>query len=97
VRAYGHADGVFVPGLPDLGAVAEVVESTPLPVNVLYQPAGPTSAELAGVGVARISTGSYLYRAALGGALSSLLAVQGKPAPPVPTYAEIAALLPPPP
>lgn len=96
VRAYGHADGVFVPGLPDLGAVAEVVESTPLPVNVLYQPTGPTPAELAGVGVARISTGSYLYRAALGGALASLLAVRGEPAPPVPTYAEIAALLPPP-
>ncbi|MER6942406.1 isocitrate lyase/phosphoenolpyruvate mutase family protein [Nonomuraea sp. NPDC000554] len=94
VRAYGHADGVFVPGLADLAEIAEVVASTPLPVNVLYQPGGPTLAQLAEVGVARVSTGSLLYRASLQGALSTLLALQSRPAPPVPSYAEIAAILP---
>ncbi|MEU0566576.1 isocitrate lyase/phosphoenolpyruvate mutase family protein [Nonomuraea sp. NPDC005983] len=94
VRAYGHADGVFVPGLADLAGIAEVVASTPLPVNVLYQPGGPTLAQLAEAGVARVSTGSLLYRASLQGALSTLLALQGTPAPPVPSYAEIAAILP---
>src|SRR5690606_6971904 len=30
VRAYGHADGIFVPGLSDPAAIAEVVAATPL-------------------------------------------------------------------
>ncbi|MCK2221473.1 isocitrate lyase/phosphoenolpyruvate mutase family protein [Actinomadura sp. ATCC 31491] len=94
VRAYGHADGVFVPGLTGLDAVAEVAAATPLPLNVLHQPDGPTLAELGAAGVARVSTGSLLYRAALQGALATALAVQGRPAPPVPTYAETAAMLP---
>ncbi|NRQ40163.1 isocitrate lyase/phosphoenolpyruvate mutase family protein [Nonomuraea sp. NN258] len=94
VAAYGHADGVFVPGLTGLDAIAEVAASTPLPLNVLYQPDGPSLAELGAAGVARVSTGSLLYRAALRGALGAALAAQGKPEPPLPTYAEIAAILP---
>ncbi|MEU8250408.1 isocitrate lyase/phosphoenolpyruvate mutase family protein [Nonomuraea sp. NPDC048916] len=94
VSAYAHADGLFVPGLRDLGEVAGVVESTSLPVNVLYQPDGPTLAELAGVGVARVSTGSLLYRASLRGALAAVLAVRDGGTPPIPTYGEIAAILP---
>ncbi|MBF8185862.1 isocitrate lyase/phosphoenolpyruvate mutase family protein [Nonomuraea sp. K274] len=94
VRAYGHADGVFVPGLNDLGEIARVVATTPLPLNVLYQPDGPTLDQLAGAGVARVSTGSLLYRAALQGALATALGVRGEPAPHVPSYAEITALLP---
>ncbi|QYC39449.1 Oxaloacetate decarboxylase [Nonomuraea coxensis DSM 45129] len=94
VRAYAHADGVFVPGLTGLDAIAEVAAATPLPLNVLFQPDGPTMAELAAAGVARVSTGSLLYRAALQGALAAALAVQGRPAPGMPTYAETAALLP---
>ncbi|MFD1935298.1 isocitrate lyase/phosphoenolpyruvate mutase family protein [Nonomuraea mangrovi] len=88
VRAYSAtgADGIFVPGASDLGTIANIVESTPLPLNVLY---GLPVEELAGVGVARISTGSLLYRAALQGAL----AVLDKNAA-LPTYAEIAGLLP---
>jgi len=81
VRAYEHADGVFVPGLGALDEIARLVESTPLPVNVLYQPDGPTLAELAGVGVARVSTGSLLYRASLRGALAALPAVREAPCP----------------
>jgi 2-methylisocitrate lyase-like PEP mutase family enzyme len=94
VRAYGHADGVFVPGLTDLGEIARLVESTPLPVNVLYQPGGPTLGELAGAGVARVSTGSLLYRASLRGALSALRAVQDKGPAELPSYADVTALLP---
>ncbi|MFE3450740.1 isocitrate lyase/phosphoenolpyruvate mutase family protein [Nonomuraea sp. NPDC059194] len=88
VRAYTAtgADGIFVPGTNDLGTISKLVESTPLPLNVLY---GPPVEDLAGVGVARISTGSLLYRAALQGAL----AVLQKDAA-LPTYAEIVRLLP---
>lgn len=93
VRAYGHADGIFVPGLSDPAAIAEVVHATPLPVNVLYRPDGPPLARLAEAGVARVSTGSLLYRAALGAALGTALGVRGEPAPPVPAYQEIAAML----
>ncbi|SEG53543.1 2-Methylisocitrate lyase, PEP mutase family [Nonomuraea solani] len=94
VDAYGHADGIFVPGLSDLDEIAKVAASTPLPLNVLYQPGGPTLAQLAAAGVARVSTGSLLYRASLQGALATVLAIQGEPAPQVPTYAEITAMLP---
>ncbi|MET8866727.1 isocitrate lyase/phosphoenolpyruvate mutase family protein [Nonomuraea sp. NPDC004580] len=94
VRAYGHADGIFVPGLSDPGAIAEVVAATPLPVNVLYQPSGPSLARLAEAGVARVSTGSLLYRAALGAAVATALGVRGEPAPPIPTYQEMVARLP---
>ncbi|MEV4807071.1 isocitrate lyase/phosphoenolpyruvate mutase family protein [Nonomuraea sp. NPDC049421] len=94
VRAYEHADGIFVPGLSDPGAIAEVVAATPLPVNVLYQPGGPSLARLAEAGVARVSTGSLLYRAALGAAVATALGVRGEPAPPIPTYQEMVARLP---
>ncbi|MEQ4723390.1 isocitrate lyase/phosphoenolpyruvate mutase family protein [Nonomuraea sp. B19D2] len=94
VAAYGNADGIFVPGLTDLKEIAEVAAGTPLPLNVLYQPGGPSLAQLAEAGVARVSTGSLLYRAALGEAVATALAALGKQAPPLPTYAEISALLP---
>ncbi|MEU6784339.1 isocitrate lyase/phosphoenolpyruvate mutase family protein [Nonomuraea angiospora] len=94
VAAYGHADGIFVPGMSDLREIAEVAARTPLPLNVLHQPDGPTLPQLAAAGVARVSTGSLLYRAALHGALAAVSAAQGRQAPPLPTYAEIAALLP---
>ena len=94
VRAYGHADGIFVPGLSDPDEIAEVAASTPLPLNVLYQPGGPSLARLAEAGVARVSTGSLLYRASLRAALATVLAVRDEPAPRMPTYAEIADSLP---
>ncbi|MBN6056248.1 isocitrate lyase/phosphoenolpyruvate mutase family protein [Nonomuraea sp. RK-328] len=94
VRAYGHADGIFVPGLSDPGEIAEVVAATSRPLNVLYQPNGPSLERLAEAGVARVSTGSLLYRASLQGALAAVLAVRGERAPAVPSYAEITAILP---
>jgi 2-methylisocitrate lyase-like PEP mutase family enzyme len=57
------ADGVFVPGLPDQD-IAAFVDQVDAPLNVLFTPGTPIST-LATRGVARISTGSLLFRAAL--------------------------------
>ena len=54
------ADAVYAPGLTDLGQIAQVVAAVQIPVNVLVLPGGPTVAELAKVGVRRVSTGSLL-------------------------------------
>ncbi|MBT2498388.1 isocitrate lyase/phosphoenolpyruvate mutase family protein [Agromyces sp. ISL-38] len=63
------ASGVFVPGALDAVTVAALVRDIPAPLNVLAQ-AGLTVPELADLGVARVSTGSLLFRLALG-AISS--------------------------
>ncbi len=58
-RAYAAAgaDCIFVPGVGDPATVGALVEGLPIGVNVLATPAGPTLAELARLGVARISHG----------------------------------------
>ncbi|WP_067841843.1 isocitrate lyase/PEP mutase family protein [Nocardia lijiangensis] len=91
--AQAGADGVFVPGLTEPGAIRRVVESVPLPVNILYSVGGPTVAELATLGVRRISTGSLLYRAALAAAVDVASAVRaGRPvAAGIPSYRDIQA------
>ena len=64
------ADCVYAPDLRTLDQIAEVVRAVaPLPVNVLAGEKGParTVAELADLGVRRISLGSALSRAAWGG------------------------------
>ena len=58
------ADAVYAPGLSDLDQIAQVVEAVGIPVNVLALPGGPSTAELASVGVRRVSTGSLLAGAA---------------------------------
>ncbi len=58
------ADAVYAPGLTDLGQIGALVRAVEIPVNVLVLPGGPTVAELAPVGVRRISTGSLLAAAA---------------------------------
>ena len=60
------ADAVYAPGLTDLDQIAAVVEAVGVPVNVLALPNGPTIAELASVGVRRVSVGSLLAGAAYG-------------------------------
>ena len=60
------ADAVYAPGLVDLEQIARLVRELEIPVNVLVLPGGPTVAELAAVGVRRISTGSLLAAAAYG-------------------------------
>ncbi|RCS94553.1 isocitrate lyase/phosphoenolpyruvate mutase family protein [Brevibacterium aurantiacum] len=65
------ADGIFVPGDLDLAVVKPIVDASPLPVNVLASPRY-SRGQFAEVGVARISTGSLLYRAAISAAAQSL-------------------------
>ncbi|MFG2332448.1 isocitrate lyase/phosphoenolpyruvate mutase family protein [Streptomyces sp. NPDC048604] len=87
------ADGVFVPGLLDRAALTGLVTTLRVPLNVLYSPGGPSVPELAGLGVARISTGSLLFRTALHAAVGAAQAVAaGTPvagAEQVPGYADV--------
>ncbi|MER6374326.1 isocitrate lyase/PEP mutase family protein [Streptomyces mirabilis] len=58
------ADGIFVPGVVDPGTVKSLVAGVEGPLNVLAGPGAPSVAELAALGVARISTGSSIAQAA---------------------------------
>ncbi|RKN35649.1 isocitrate lyase/PEP mutase family protein [Micromonospora musae] len=58
------ADGVFVPGVIDPGTIRALVESVSAPLNVLVGPGAPVVAELAALGVARVSLGSSVAEAA---------------------------------
>jgi 2-methylisocitrate lyase-like PEP mutase family enzyme len=60
------ADCVYAPGLSDLAQIAQVVEAVGVPVNVLALPHGPSTGELASVGVRRVSTGGALAASAYG-------------------------------
>ncbi|MFE9814437.1 isocitrate lyase/phosphoenolpyruvate mutase family protein [Streptomyces sp. NPDC005773] len=88
------ADGVFVPGLSDPAAIAELTSALVVPLNILYTPAGPTLAELASLGVRRVSLGSLLYRRALAAAVGAATGIRdGRPTDPAaPSYAEVQAL-----
>jgi 2-methylisocitrate lyase-like PEP mutase family enzyme len=73
------ADVVYAPGLPSLEAIRTVCAAVaPRPVNALVGAAGRSVAELAQVGVRRISTGSALHRAAMGGFWSAAKEVKEK-------------------
>jgi 2-methylisocitrate lyase-like PEP mutase family enzyme len=69
------AAGVFVPALTELADIAVVARRIQLPLNVLWQP-GTTLAQLGDAGVARVSTGSALYRRALAAAVAAAVAAQ---------------------
>lgn len=79
LRAYADAgaDCLYAPGLRTREQIAAVVEAVaPKPVNVLVGGAGGfTVAELAGLGVRRISVGSGLARAAWGGFVRAARAI----------------------
>jgi 2-methylisocitrate lyase-like PEP mutase family enzyme len=62
-RAAG-ADGIFVPGAVDPGTVKELVNGVDGPLNVMAGPGAPPVAELAALGVARVSVGSGIAQAA---------------------------------
>jgi 2-methylisocitrate lyase-like PEP mutase family enzyme len=89
------ADGIFVPGLATDADIAAVVSAVPAPLNVLYLPQHHTVRRLAELGVARISTGSLLYRVAIHAAMTTARMLRGDatvPADP-PSYAEIQQLI----
>ena len=86
------ADGIFVPGVRDALEIAQLVDELPVPLNVLFLP-GMSIADLAELGVARVSTGSLLYRVALGAAVDAATAVRdGASEFKAPSYAEVNAL-----
>jgi 2-methylisocitrate lyase-like PEP mutase family enzyme len=62
------AEVLFAPGLPDLDSIRAVCASVTKPVNVVAGSKGKlwSVAELAAVGVRRISLATSLYRAAMG-------------------------------
>ncbi|WP_037973782.1 isocitrate lyase/phosphoenolpyruvate mutase family protein [Streptomyces sp. NRRL WC-3742] len=88
------ADGVFAPGLSDPDKIAALLATVTTPLNILYAPGGPGVAELAALGVRRISLGSLLYRNALAAAVSTATAVrEGLPLEPsAVSYTEVQAL-----
>ncbi|HEU4424435.1 MAG TPA: isocitrate lyase/phosphoenolpyruvate mutase family protein, partial [Pilimelia sp.] len=59
------ADVLYAPGLTRPGDIKAVVGSVDRPVNVLAMPAGPSIAELAELGVSRVSVGGSFAFAAL--------------------------------
>ncbi|MBB5780416.1 isocitrate lyase/PEP mutase family protein [Nonomuraea jabiensis] len=63
VYAEAGADGLFVPGLLDLAAIARLAGG-PLPLNVMAGPGAPPVERLAAAGVARVSVGSAIAQAA---------------------------------
>jgi len=68
LRAYrdGGADCLFAPGLYDRETIARLVKAVEAPLNILANPACPPMAELEKIGVARVSAGSGIMRAAMG-------------------------------
>lgn len=77
-RAGAH--GVFLPGVADLAAITRVAAATTAPLNALWAPMLPLST-LAAAGVARVSTGSALYRRALAAALELAAAIRSSDGP----------------
>lgn len=73
LRAYraAGADVVYAPGLVAIGDIRRVVDEVGAPVNVLAVRGAPTIAELAGVGVRRVSVGGALTWVAYGAAVEA--------------------------
>lgn len=75
VRVYADAgaDGVYVPALDDEHEIEAVVKGVDAPLNLVYGRHSP--ARLADLGVARVSTGSLLFRATLHALTATMAAV----------------------
>jgi 2-methylisocitrate lyase-like PEP mutase family enzyme len=67
-RAYvtAGADGVFVPGVVDAATIRRLVDGVGAPLNVMAGPGAPGVAELARLGVARVSVGPSITLAVMG-------------------------------
>jgi 2-methylisocitrate lyase-like PEP mutase family enzyme len=75
LQAYERAgaDVLYAPALERPEDLRELIASVSAPVNVLTTPGAPTVAELATLGVARVSVGSLFAYAALEGAREAAL------------------------
>jgi 2-methylisocitrate lyase-like PEP mutase family enzyme len=60
------ADCVFVPGVTDAETISALAREVAGPLNVLAGPGSPSTSELAGLGVRRVSVGSGPARAVMG-------------------------------
>jgi 2-methylisocitrate lyase-like PEP mutase family enzyme len=80
LQAYQNAgaDVLFAPGLSALDDIQRVVSAVDRPVNVLALPGAPTVAELASVGVARLSVGGAFAYVALGAVVEAAGQLQGE-------------------
>lgn len=67
-RAYraAGADCIFVPGVVDAQTIGALVRAIDAPLNVMAMPGAPSVAELAALGVARVSVGPAIAAAAMG-------------------------------
>lgn len=68
LRAYREAgaDCLFAPGVYDLETIQRLVKAVEAPLNILANPACPPIPEMEKTGVARVSAGSGIMRAAMG-------------------------------
>jgi 2-methylisocitrate lyase-like PEP mutase family enzyme len=68
LRAYREAgaDCLFAPGVYDLETIQKLVKAIEAPLNILANPACPPISEMEKAGVARVSAGSGIMRAAMG-------------------------------
>jgi 2-methylisocitrate lyase-like PEP mutase family enzyme len=68
LRAYREAgaDCLFAPGVYDLETIKKLVKAVEGPLNILANPACPSIPEMEKAGVARVSAGSGIMRAAMG-------------------------------
>ena len=62
-KAYADAgaNGFFIPGLADLALVERIAKAVPLPVNAMHLPGGPSRAQWASAGIARVSHGPFPF------------------------------------
>jgi 2-methylisocitrate lyase-like PEP mutase family enzyme len=60
------ADGIFVPGVLDPAVLRRLVAEVAVPLHVLAGPGAPPVAELAALGVRRVSVGTAIAEAAYG-------------------------------
>lgn len=65
------ADVLYAPGLREIDDIRALCAETDRPINVLLVQGGPTPAELADAGVARISVGGAFARTALTGLIEA--------------------------
>ena len=65
VYAEAGASGIFIPGLTDPDLIGRICAHTKLPVNAYMKDGAPSIAEMAKLGVARISHGPAPYREAM--------------------------------
>ncbi len=62
------ADCVFIPGVVDLGTIAELVKAIEGPLNIMAMSGAPSAKQLGEIGVARVSVGPWIAQAALAAA-----------------------------